>query len=92
MSPRRNKNTVPLSLRVIQEWEQRVFQQKLLILSLKVGGRSIKEAETDLKRYQGFLGQLLNHHATMLELLTIDPRLDKPIAMSLGARRLFSKG
>ena len=68
MSPARRKD-VPLSLRVIAEWEKRIVQQKLLIADLKLKGRPIKGAEAKLKQDQAFLAQLRNHRETMASLM-----------------------
>ena len=66
-------NSMPLSLRVIAEWEERVFQQRELIADLKLKGQPSKSAEASLQQDQAFLEQLRNHWHTMQELLKPDP-------------------
>jgi hypothetical protein len=68
VSPRRSDN-IPLSLRVVQEWEKRVCDQKALIADLKMKGQPIKGAEADLKLYQGFLDRLRTHREIVQELM-----------------------
>jgi hypothetical protein len=72
VSPRRSDN-IPLSLRVVQEWEKRVCDQKALIADLKMKGQPIKGAEADLKLYQGFLDRLRTHREIVQELMAPDP-------------------
>jgi hypothetical protein len=69
----RHETSLPLSLRVIAEWEERVFQQGELIADLKLKGESSEAAEAGLQRDQAFLDQLRNHWHTMQELLKPDP-------------------
>jgi hypothetical protein len=72
LSPRRSDN-IPLSLRVVQEWEKRVCEQKALISHLKMKRQSVKGAEADLKLYQGFLDRLRTHREIVQELMAPDP-------------------
>jgi hypothetical protein len=73
MKLHRHDNSMPLSLRVIADWEERVFQQRQLIADLKLKGQPSKAAEAGLQRDQAFLDQLRNHWQTMQELLKPDP-------------------
>jgi hypothetical protein len=73
MKLHRHENSTPLSLRVIADWEERVFQQRELIADLKLKGEPCKAAEASLQRDQAFLDQLRNHWQTMQELLEPDP-------------------
>jgi hypothetical protein len=73
MKLHRHDNSMPLSLRVIAEWEERVFQQRELIADLKLKDQPSKAAEAGLRQDQAFLDQLRNHWQTMQELLEPDP-------------------
>ena len=71
MSQRRS-DTLPLSIRVVQEWEKRVCEQKALIADLKMRGQPVKEIEADLKLYQAFLDRLRTHREIVQELMAPD--------------------
>ena len=73
MKLHRHENSIPLSLRVIADWEKRVSRQRELIAELKLKGEPSKAAEASLQRDQEFLDQLRNHWQTMQELLKPDP-------------------
>jgi len=70
---RRRSDTLPLSIRVVQEWEKRVCEQKALIADLKMRGQPVKEIEADLKLYQAFLDRLRTHREIVQELMAPDP-------------------
>jgi CspA family cold shock protein len=61
----RKEYNLPLSLRFIADWEERVSRQKQLITDLKSNGMTIKRAKTVLEAYESTLAQLCNHWATM---------------------------
>jgi|SRR5687767_3196383 hypothetical protein len=73
MPARPKKYNVPLSLRFIADWEQRVSRQMLLIARLKMKGRPTKDAETILTGYQAALMQLRNHAQVMREMMNSEP-------------------
>ena len=58
---RRNENNLPLSLRVVGEWEMHVSEQRRLIADLKLTNQPVQVEEADLKRYKAALNQLRNH-------------------------------
>jgi hypothetical protein len=68
-----HENSMPLSLRVISDWEERVSRHRELIADLKLKGQPSKAAEASLQRDQAFLHQLRNHWHTMQDLLKPDP-------------------
>lgn len=73
MKLHRHEKSIPLSLRVISDWEERVSRHKELIADLKLKGQPSTSAEASLQQDQAFLEQLRNHWHTMQELLKPDP-------------------
>jgi hypothetical protein len=68
-----HEKIIPLSLRVIAVWEERVSRHRELIAELRLKGQPSQAAEASLQQDQGFLDQLRNHWHTMQELLKPDP-------------------
>jgi hypothetical protein len=62
-----------MSLRFVEDWEQRVERQKQLIAELRKTGRPTGPAEAVLKREEQSLATLRNHSEIMQELMTPDP-------------------
>jgi hypothetical protein len=69
VSARPKVYNLPLSLRFIADWEERVSRQKQLVTELKEKGQPTKHAEAALKEYQASLLQLRNHAQIMLEIM-----------------------
>jgi hypothetical protein len=80
------ENKLPLSVRAVAEWEERVSAQRRLIADLKRNGEPIIGAQNKLKRYQAFLRQLCTHREIIQNLTAPDPhlRLNRHIGDQIG--------
>jgi hypothetical protein len=69
---RRSRNSDPLSLRFVADWEERIRKQRQLIRELKRKGHSTQSAEATLKQQEKTLYTLHNHSQIMRQLLESD--------------------
>ena len=81
---RRTERDIPLSLRHIADWEQRIVRQKELIVELQLKRRSTAQAVAELQRLEHTLVMLRNHHDVMQNLTNSDRREQNKRPMAAG--------
>ena len=82
---RRTERDIPLSLRHIADWEQRIVRQKQLIVELQLKHCSTAQAEAELQRLEHTLIMLRNHHDVMQNLTKSDSREQSKRSIGAGA-------